>query len=179
MRTLKYVILGLLMKKPMTGYDITKEFNSGVVEFWSAKHSQIYPELKRLTKEGLITFETVISGEVMEKKLYSITEEGIQDFKQWLILDPEVEPFQKDLFRLKMYFSESMNKSDVLNLIKCQIDLHKRKRERLLETFKNYSFVPKPGSQEFSDYIVVKGAIMREDYYINWLELCKNSYLDE
>ena len=39
MRTLKYAILGLINRNPLTGYDITKEFNSGLVEFWYAKHS--------------------------------------------------------------------------------------------------------------------------------------------
>lgn len=46
MRTLKYAILGLLNKEPMTGYDIGKEFSKDLGEFWTAKHSQIYPELK-------------------------------------------------------------------------------------------------------------------------------------
>ncbi|NYC48370.1 DNA-binding PadR family transcriptional regulator [Clostridium beijerinckii] len=69
MRTLKYAILGLINRNPLTGYDITKEFNSGLVEFWYAKHSQIYPELKKLTAEGLISYETVIQGEKLEKKV--------------------------------------------------------------------------------------------------------------
>ena len=78
MRTLKYVILGLLMRHPMSGYDITKEFQNGLTEFWDAKHSQIYPELRRLYDEGLITYEVQISGEALEKKVYSITEQGRQ-----------------------------------------------------------------------------------------------------
>ncbi len=32
----------------MTGYDIGKEFNYELAEFWHAKHSQIYTELKKL-----------------------------------------------------------------------------------------------------------------------------------
>lgn len=52
MRTLKYAILGLLNQKEMTGYDLMKQFESTLCEFWSAKHSQIYPELKKLTEEG-------------------------------------------------------------------------------------------------------------------------------
>ena len=56
MRTLKYAILGLLMQSSVTGYDISKAFSDGLGSFWSAKHSQIYPELKRLTEEGLIRY---------------------------------------------------------------------------------------------------------------------------
>lgn len=68
MGTLKYAILGLLNRKPMTGYDLSKEFNFQLNEFWSAKHSQIYPELKKLTNEDLIVHEVEISGDVLEKK---------------------------------------------------------------------------------------------------------------
>ena len=48
MRNLKYVILGLLTQKPMTGYEIKQKFEGALSEFWYANHSQIYPELKRL-----------------------------------------------------------------------------------------------------------------------------------
>ncbi len=68
METLKYAILGLLMKKDMTGYELTKEFNSALFEFWNASHSQIYPKLKALTKEGLIEYHIEITGTVLEKK---------------------------------------------------------------------------------------------------------------
>ena len=35
MRTLKYAILGLISRMPMTGYDITGEFNNNqLANFW-------------------------------------------------------------------------------------------------------------------------------------------------
>ena len=81
METLKYAILGLLMKKDMTGYELTKEFNSALFEFWNASHSQIYPKLKALTKEGLIEYHIEITGTVLEKKVYTITDAGKEAFK--------------------------------------------------------------------------------------------------
>ena len=60
MRTLKYAILGLLNQKEMTGYDLMKQFESTLCEFWSAKHSQIYPELKKLTEEGSVAYKMCI-----------------------------------------------------------------------------------------------------------------------
>lgn len=54
MGTLKYAILGLLNRKNMTGYDLSKEFETTLFEFWNAKHSQIYPELKSLSENGLV-----------------------------------------------------------------------------------------------------------------------------
>ena len=102
MRILKYAILGLLNKTPMTGYDLTKEFNHELANFWYAKHSQIYPELKKLTQEELVTFDIQISGDVLEKKQYSITAKGKQEFMEWLSKEELLPKTAKDVFRLRL-----------------------------------------------------------------------------
>ena len=122
MRTLKYAILGLLMQSPMTGYDISKAFGVGLGSFWSAKHSQIYPELKRLAEEGLIRYSTVIQGEKLEKKLYEITPSGKQDFLAWLDQDQPLDPTPKDVFRLRSYYSQWLSEEAYLELLQKQIE---------------------------------------------------------
>lgn len=54
MGVLKYAILGLLNRQKMTGYDISRACDTSLFEFWNAKPSQIYPELKSLTEAGLV-----------------------------------------------------------------------------------------------------------------------------
>ena len=68
MGTLKYAILGLLNRKSMTGYDLSKEFETTLFEFWNAKHSQIYPELKSLSEKGLVQYEVEITGNVLKRR---------------------------------------------------------------------------------------------------------------
>ena len=82
MRNLKYVILGLLTQKPMTGYEIKQKFEGALSEFWYANHSQIYPELKRLTEEDMIQYKIQIVGNSLEKKVYTITEAGKKAVKR-------------------------------------------------------------------------------------------------
>lgn len=176
MRTLKYAILGLLMRKNMSGYDLNKEFNSGLIEFWSAKHSQIYPELKKLVAEGLVEFKIEISGDILEKKIYQITEKGKQEFLNWLHQDVEIEPTPKDVFRLRMYFSENLDSKDLLRLLDSQIKQHDLKLKHLQDINDSFETVPAKGTVEFADYLVLQSAIMREDYYLEWLNLCKNYF---
>lgn len=175
MRTLKYAILGLINRKPITGYDITKQFNSGLVEFWYAKHSQIYPELKKLTEEGLISYEIVIQGEKLEKKLYTITEKGRECFVRWLEKDEPLEPTPKDIFRLKAYFCDEMNKNTLLKNFQSALTKHEGRILYLEASMKELSKkndINKVSSPEFGDYIVLKGAIMREKTYVEWLLDC-------
>src|SRR3990172_11811440 len=48
--TLHCALLGLLARRPLTGYEILKRFTRSVVFFWHAKRSQIYAELKRIER---------------------------------------------------------------------------------------------------------------------------------
>ncbi len=176
MRTLKYAILGLMMQAPVTGYDIAKAFGPGLGSFWSAKHSQIYPELKRLTEEGLIQFSVVTQGERMEKKLYEVTDAGQEDFMQWLLQDPPLEPTPKDVFRLRSYYSQWLTEEDYLRLIQKQIEKRTQKhsylKERLDRYYKNADLTALTGAAR-GDYLVLSGAVMREQNYLDWLCQCR------
>ncbi|WKY48232.1 PadR family transcriptional regulator [Eubacteriaceae bacterium ES3] len=175
MRTLKYAILGLINRESMTGYDLSKVFNKDLVNFWYANHSQIYPELKKLTKEGLITYEVVLQGEKLEKKLYSITEAGRSDLYSWLATIDPLEPTPKDIFRLKAFFMEALAAQDILRHFHSQLTQRQEKVEKLENTMISqpcFHHQDNKISPEFCDYLVLKGAIMREKTYIRWLEEC-------
>ena len=175
MRNLKYAILGLVNRKPLTGYDITKAFNEGLVEFWYAKHSQIYPELKRLTDEDLISYETIIQGEKLEKKLYTITPKGKKCLQKWLAKDDPLEPTPKDIFRLRAYFCDEMDDDTLLQQFQSALSKHSERLEYLensMEELLKTKDIPQVSSPYFGDYIVLNGAIIREKSYIDWLEDC-------
>ena len=176
MRTLKYAILGLLMQSPMTGYDISKAFGVGLGSFWSAKHSQIYPELKRLAEEGLIRYSTVIQGGKLEKKLYEITPSGKQDFLAWLDQDQPLDPTPKDVFRLRSYYSQWLSEEAYLELLQKQIEKRRVKLDFLSNSLQaSYDGVdPRTltGAAR-GDYLVLLGAVMRERTYMDWLLRCR------
>lgn len=174
MRSLKYAILGLVNREPMTGYDIKKAFDSrGLTNFWHAEHSQIYPEMKKLLAEGLVEYETVIRGEKLETKLYEITEAGRKDFHDWLRDDAEIERTYKDIFRLRTFFSESMDKEEYLVLLRSQLQQHTEKRD-MLKHFIDMDFqkLPHFNTKQMGDYLVLDGAVRRERTYVEWLEHC-------
>src|SRR5690242_2591889 len=126
MRTIKYLVLGMINRQPMTGYDITKELEKEWVDFWYADHGQIYLELRRLLKEELVSFEITIQREKLEKKLYSITEKGREDLINWLLREEE-DLIPKDVFKLKVYFSEALSIEEVRNNFNNQLRKHKMK----------------------------------------------------
>ena len=172
MRTLKYAILGLLNKGPMTGYELAKEFNYELAEFWYANHSQIYPELKKLHKEGLVDFDVEISGDILETKRYSITEAGRNDFMQWLYKDEKIQRTPKNTFRLRMYFSNNLDLKARIQLLENQKMQHIKRLNTLMKTCEQYPETPPCNSDRFGDFLVLRGAIIREEQILKWIDEC-------
>jgi PadR family transcriptional regulator AphA len=82
--SLRHAILGLLARRPSTGYDLTRVFDASLRTSWHAGHSQIYPELARLTGDG---FAEVVQRGARGSKTYALTEAGREELRRWLVED--------------------------------------------------------------------------------------------
>lgn len=82
--SLRYALLALLTAQPLTGYDVFKHFEQSVGYVWHAPDSQIYPELRRMEKDGLLSGVEELWGKKGKKKRYHITPEGIEAFRSWM-----------------------------------------------------------------------------------------------
>ncbi|MFN2606700.1 MAG: PadR family transcriptional regulator [Acidimicrobiales bacterium] len=79
--SLRLALVGLLAEEPMSGYDLTKRFELTLANTWSAQHSQIYPELRKLVDEGLI----VQTGDGPRgRKVYAATTAGLDAVRAWV-----------------------------------------------------------------------------------------------
>jgi PadR family transcriptional regulator, regulatory protein AphA len=103
--SLRHALLAVLTAEPMTGYQLVKYFDGTVVFMWSAPHSQIYPELQRMLKGGLLEAEVVPRGRHAEKRIYSISGAGRAELRRWA---EETSPYQseRDPHRLKAAYME-------------------------------------------------------------------------
>ncbi|CAJ1189889.1 PadR family transcriptional regulator [Companilactobacillus paralimentarius] len=103
--TLQYMILGLLTRQPMTGYDIKQIFDKEKAEFWTAPFSQIYPELNRLLNKELISLIQPTEDN-SRRKVYQLTKLGTDTFTDWLKLplSPEITQLNNDDFILRLHF---------------------------------------------------------------------------
>ncbi len=83
---LGYAILSLLVRAPLSGYDIAREMKRPHAFFFGpAQISQIYPELTRLHAAGLVTSTHVEQQGKPDKRVYRIAPAGLQRFQSWLV----------------------------------------------------------------------------------------------
>src|SRR5882724_4621163 len=94
---LREVILTVLAHRPMTGYEIARNFDQVLSHFWRASHQQIYRELARMHNNGDVVFRTVAQTGKPEKKLYSLTKAGRAVLKQWVAVPTDPPRPQYDL----------------------------------------------------------------------------------
>jgi DNA-binding PadR family transcriptional regulator len=97
------VLLGLLTIAPMSGYDLGQAIRESVGFFWNESYGQIYPNLKALAAEGLVTSKTERQKGKPDRHIYSITKTGRERLTAWLAVEPQPEIPRNELL-LKLFF---------------------------------------------------------------------------
>ncbi len=99
------VLLGLLMIEPMSGYDLGLTIRGSVGHFWNESYGQIYPNLKKLAKEGFVSCKTERQKGKPDRRIYSITGKGRERLTEWLAVPPQPEIPRNEML-LKLFFGE-------------------------------------------------------------------------
>ena len=172
--TLRYVILGLLSKEPMAGYDIKKAFEGEIGDFWYSNHSQIYPELNRMEQEGLISGHEAIVGSKLTKKKYTITDSGNTVFGEWLNESLNALPPTRDEFAMKVYFMDSADQPLLVTLFEEEIARHEEKLTYLESRWQMLFGTTNPKERYFGHSLILERASRREKDHLTWLHEAYN-----
>lgn len=125
---IKFVILGFLTYRNLTGYDIKQIMTCTTSNFMNASFGSIYPALNKLEKEGFISSTKVIENGKY-KKIYGINEIGEKVFIQWLEEPIDFMRSYEDILA-KMFFYEKLSKEKASKLIEQLIeDINKKINE--------------------------------------------------
>jgi PadR family transcriptional regulator, regulatory protein AphA len=81
--TTSYAILGQLVPRPATTYELAKRMQRNLHYFWPRAESRIYDEAKRLVRGGLARAEKSYTGK-RARTIYSITPAGREALAEWL-----------------------------------------------------------------------------------------------
>ena len=119
MTALCYALLALLARGALTGYDLAQRMRRSTDFFWTARHSQIYPELARMAAAGLVTHEVIHQSERPDKKLYTITDAGYAALRVWLARPVRPAP-ERDETMLKAWCAWLVEPGKAVGLFRVQ-----------------------------------------------------------
>ncbi|SBV06267.1 DNA-binding transcriptional regulator, PadR family [Streptomyces sp. Ncost-T6T-1] len=80
---LRHAVLAALLDEELSGYQVTKAFAAGVANFWHALPQQVYAELAKLEKEGLVAGREVVQEGRPNKRLFRVTGEGLAELESF------------------------------------------------------------------------------------------------
>jgi DNA-binding PadR family transcriptional regulator len=110
------VILGLLGWEPRTGYDVKRVTDFSTRFFWSASYGQIYPELHRLERAGLVRAHEEPYGK-RRRRVFELTAAGRAALDDWLEGEDDAYDL-RDEGLLRLFFGEHISHEQLLELVR-------------------------------------------------------------
>ena len=131
----KFVILGFLLHEPMSGYEIGEMIEQSTGNFWHESDASIYPTLKVLAKEKLVTSKIEYVGK-RKKEVFTITAKGKKAFFEWFKRTPDRD-LHREEFLLKLFFTDDTTEQQMQEHAKERLKELKnlRKTYKEIETF--------------------------------------------
>jgi PadR family transcriptional regulator, regulatory protein AphA len=160
--SLRHILLGMLAT-PASGYDLKKDFEDSLNNFWNAELAQIYPTLNKLEEEGLISSKVTPSSQGPNRKVYCRLKAGQKELVKWLKQGPMVPKTRIDYAAQFSFLGELSYKERLEFVYSLQGDTQKRLAvlQKLAEIY------PLPGPEKQSEHFSTKAE--KEEYTLQAL----------
>lgn len=172
---LKYSVLGLLHYKNLHGYRIREHIERQFGNMWTINPGQIYPVLKKLEDDDLITLAEVSQNENKGpyRKLYAITDKGKEEFQRWLSSTPENGAIIRDPFLTRFVFFRFGSREQALELIDEQIALYEAKYQQRQSQSEHLK------QQNIYVSLVVELGITYHEMVLEWLKYAREEIMNQ
>ncbi|GGG03453.1 transcriptional regulator [Paenibacillus albidus] len=169
---MEYVVLGLLILKSQTLYELNKAFQQGIALFYSASYGSLQTALKKLVNQGNIEFEEQVD-QGRNKKVYCITDKGRETFIEWMGAELPASRLESTALS-KVFFlgliDGSENKQAIIRKIIEQIQRAVAELQEMDEAYRKLE-VQAPYQEIFSYQIkTLDYGIQSHTYARNWFE---------
>src|ERR1700677_3910428 len=115
------ILLGILTIESMSGYDLGQTIRGSVGRFWNESYGQIYPNLKKLAADGLVSSKTERQKGKPDRHIYSITKKGRGRLTKWLAIPPQPEIPRNELL-LKLFFGAQVSPEILVGYLQSMVE---------------------------------------------------------
>ncbi|GAA4832315.1 PadR family transcriptional regulator [Paenibacillus vulneris] len=170
MSTIQYVLLSLLAREPLSGYDMKQQMHSRINNFYKMNNNQLYPTLAKLEAEGAVQLQAHEKESYRPaRKVYKITEAGLERLKAWVMEPSELGDW--DEFLLKQYNSWLVPSEHLIPQLEAKRQEHEKRQEELSKraaSFREGEGELSSGHPLFSTVAVIEMGIGFERSYAEW-----------
>jgi len=166
--SVKNTLLALLYQRPMHGYELGKQLNTIVDAEWDVKPGQIASTLARLKDANLVDYTIEEADDAPDRKVYHITEAGLQELQDWY-LSPEVREYRLgDVFYIKLVLSLVSSPVSPEQVLMAQ----RRELYRQLHDAMQLRHRSDPATQ-LPLVMLLDSTIMHLEADLRWIEMCE------
>ena len=166
-----WVLLGLLMREPMHGYELHQFFESEspLGRTWYLGISQTYKLLKELEDDGYVEATIETQDNRPDKKVYHVTASGREAFLDWLQKPVRGIRLIRVEFLGKLFLAQGLGAEMVERLIDGQAEACERLKRSLEAGISGEGF----------DDLVLRFRAGQIEAAIDWLDLCRAELLPQ
>ncbi|MEV8525081.1 MULTISPECIES: PadR family transcriptional regulator [unclassified Streptomyces] len=110
---LRHAVLAALLDGEYSGYQLAKAFDIGVANFWHALPQQLYAELTKLEREGLVAGRQVVQEARPNKRLFHVTDAGRAELERFTAA-PSKPSFIRDDLLVKVQAADRVGTAQVI-----------------------------------------------------------------
>ncbi|MFD5517694.1 PadR family transcriptional regulator [Streptomyces sp. NPDC127066] len=171
---LRNAVLASLLEGEASGYDLAKGFDASVANFWMATPQQLYRELDRMESEGLIEARLVQQERRPNKRVFSLTEAGLEALASFTS-GPARPTAIRDELMVKVYALD-MGDADAVRVAiaerlewsRAKLAHYERIGARLLDGRTEDEYLA--GAERVGPYLTLLGGRAFEQAIIEWAE---------
>lgn len=171
--SVKHALLALLYQHPMHGYELGKQLSLAVNAEWDVKPGQIASTLTRLNEAGLVDYTVEETDDAPDRKVYSLTPEGLDELQAWY-LTPEVREYQLgDTFYVKLVLSLTGGPVSPEQVLMVQ-------RRELYQRLHEVTELRRQADPrtELPWVLLLESATMHLEADLRWIEMCETRLPD-
>ncbi|MFE9098557.1 PadR family transcriptional regulator [Streptomyces sp. NPDC007264] len=175
--SLPHAILTALLEKPSSGLELTRRFDRSIGYFWSATHQQIYRELGRLERDGLIRALPAEQPTRGQKKSYEVLPAGRAELARWTAASQDPKPV-RDVMLLRLRAAAVVGTEGIEADLRHHLALHQRQLAEYQE-IEQRDFGPgRDSAQDRIRHLVLQAGIDLETFWTQWLTHALDAFDD-
>jgi len=172
---LRNAVMAALLEGEASGYDLAKGFEASVANFWMATPQQIYRELERMEGEGLVSARVIRQERRPNKRLFSLTEAGLDVLRAYVDEAPAKPTAIRDELMVKVQCVDIGDLGTVRTAVAERVERstaklarYQRLRERLLDGRSEDEYLST--AERIGPYLTLQGGMALERANIQWGE---------
>ncbi|MEV4556847.1 PadR family transcriptional regulator [Kitasatospora sp. NPDC049285] len=166
--SLPHAILTALLEKPSSGLELTRRFDRSIGFFWQATHQQIYRELGRLERDGLVRSSAPGAGRGQRKE-YEVLPAGRTELVEWAREEQDPKPIRDPLL-LRLRAAAVLGLDGLGEELARHRELHREQLAQYLE-IERRDFPPERAAEENRlQHLVLQAGIQLESFWLAWLD---------